>query len=80
MMRGRTVVTGLVLGLILHLDWHVPVEWVRAHAKSPFTVSSSTVKWIVIRMFLKTASYAPRTAGRPDAVGKPAGMKTPSSV
>src|SRR6266571_2592942 len=47
----------------------VPAEWVRAYARSPFTVSSSTVKWIAIRMFAKTASYAPRTADLPDAVG-----------
>src|SRR5437867_444357 len=58
----------------------VPAEWVRAYATSPFTVSSSTVKWIAIRMFAKTASYAPRTADLPDAVGKPAGMNTPSSA
>src|SRR5439155_24674278 len=34
---------------------------------SPFTVSSSPVKWIAIRMVEKTASYAPRTADLPDA-------------
>src|SRR5213593_3808701 len=58
----------------------VPAEWVRAYATSPFTVSSSTVKWIAIRIFENTASYAPRTAGLPAAVGKPAGMNTPSSA
>src|SRR2546430_15136897 len=47
----------------------VPAEWVRAYATSPFTVSSSTVKWIAIRMFAKTASYAPRTADLPAASG-----------
>jgi len=50
--------------------WPCPPSGSARTRHPPCTVSSSTVKWIAIGLFAKTASYAPRTAGLPDAVGK----------
>src|SRR5207253_6949507 len=53
-MKSSRFASGPVAPVATTVD--VPAECVRAYAKLPFTFSSSTVKWIAMRMFLKTAS------------------------